>query len=184
MPPIPFLDDLRAEVLNRSDTRMPKWKWRIAPDLVMELQPNTRLVSRGTRRQMFTGFALMAEGADKAALLSARVRCDRGAPYWMTKFSIVTGIEPGQPWELTLFGGRWKHDAGREGVETLQHRLEETFSSGFFERLTADAMLFPFCLICGKTLTDPASMARRVGPECAGTSSLRVPWFVDVNKAA
>jgi hypothetical protein len=28
------------------------------------------------------------------------------------------------------------------------------------------------CLICGKGLTDPASMARWIGPECAGSPSL------------
>jgi hypothetical protein len=182
--PNSFLDDLRTEVLNHSDMRMPRWKFRLAPDLVMDLQPSSRLVSRGAKRQMFNGFALMAEGADKAMLLSAKARHDRGVPYWMTKLSIVTEIEPERPWEVLTFGGRWKHDAGREGVEILQRRVEETFSCGFFDRLTAAAMLHPFCLICGKALSDPASMARRIGPECAGTSSLRVPWLINVSKAA
>jgi hypothetical protein len=36
-------------------------------------------------------------------------------------------------------------------------------------------MLAPNCLLCGKGLTDPASMARGIGPECAGTSSIHAP---------
>jgi hypothetical protein len=118
------------------------------------------------------------EGANKATLLSADLRYKSGLPYWMTKFSISTGMEPQLPWELRLFGGCWKHDAGRQGVEALQQRVTEIFSGEFFNRLTVGAMLHPHCLICGKTLTDPASMARFVGPECAGTSSLKVPWLI------
>ena len=38
--------------------------------------------------------------------------------------------------------------------------------------LNAARMFEAACLCCGKALTDPASMARFVGPECAGTSSL------------
>jgi len=37
-------------------------------------------------------------------------------------------------------------------------------------------MLKPACLMCGKALTDPVSMARWIGPECAGTSSAVVPY--------
>jgi hypothetical protein len=29
-------------------------------------------------------------------------------------------------------------------------------------------------MICGKGLTDPASMARWIGPECASTTSIRI----------
>jgi hypothetical protein len=43
-----------------------------------------------------------------------------------------------------------------------------------FERLRPGMMLQPSCLMCGKSLTDPVSMARWVGPECAGTSSTAV----------
>jgi hypothetical protein len=125
----------------------------------------------------------MIEGASKVMLKSADARYESGLPYWMTKFSISTGMEPQLPWELCLFGARWKHDAGREGAETLQRRIMETFSGEFFNQLTVDAMLSPQCLICGKELTDPASMARFIGPECAGTSSLRVPWLFGAAQA-
>jgi hypothetical protein len=42
------------------------------------------------------------------------------------------------------------------------------------ETIQAEQMFSAHCLICGKALTDPASMARWIGPECAGTSSLDV----------
>jgi hypothetical protein len=39
-------------------------------------------------------------------------------------------------------------------------------------------MLSYNCVICGKGLTDPASMARWIGPECAGTSTLHMPFVI------
>jgi hypothetical protein len=33
-------------------------------------------------------------------------------------------------------------------------------------------------MICGKPLTDPASMARWIGSECAGASALQVPFLI------
>jgi hypothetical protein len=128
---VSFLSDLRTEVLNHSDKRMPKWKFRIAPDVVMELQPSASLVSRGTKVRIFNGFALMAEGASKVMLKSADARYESGLPYWMTKFSINTGMEPQLPWELCLFGARCKHNAGRDGVETLQRRIIKLSAANF-----------------------------------------------------
>jgi hypothetical protein len=43
--------------------------------------------------------------------------------------------------------------------------------------LNSAAMFSPHCLLCGKELTDPASMARLIGPECAGTGSLDAGMF-------
>ena len=36
---IPFLAGLREAVLDRSDRRCPKWRFRFAPDLAIQLQP-------------------------------------------------------------------------------------------------------------------------------------------------
>jgi hypothetical protein len=36
-------------------------------------------------------------------------------------------------------------------------------------------MLCHACLCCGKGLTDPASMARWIGPECWGSASINAP---------
>ena len=37
--PIAALAELRAHVLRRSTKRCPKWKFRLAPDLIVQLQP-------------------------------------------------------------------------------------------------------------------------------------------------
>ena len=60
----------------------------------------------------------------------------------------------------------------------LRERVLATFAGDFFSALTPAVMPGHHCLICGKGLTDPASMARWIGPECAGTSSLVVPFVV------
>ena len=38
-------------------------------------------------------------------------------------------------------------------------------------------MLSRYCIICGKALTDPASMSRFIGPECFGSGSIDIPWL-------
>ena len=52
------------------------------------------------------------------------------------------------------------------------------FNAERFARVSATLQLSPQCLCCGKLLTDPASQARLIGPECAESSSLLVPWIV------
>jgi len=42
-------------------------------------------------------------------------------------------------------------------------------------------LLIPHCLICGKALRDPASMARGIGPECFGSSTLNVPGLYQLS---
>src|SRR5262245_29238068 len=37
--PIKILADLRGFVLERSHSRLPKWRFRLAPDLVIRIQP-------------------------------------------------------------------------------------------------------------------------------------------------
>ena len=46
--------------------------------------------------------------------------------------------------------------------------------NGIFTKLAPERMLKPACMICGKGLTDPAGMARWIGPECAMTSSISI----------
>ena len=51
IPPITFLAELREEVLKHSLKRMPKWKFRFAPDIVVQLQPKPRSCFQRTQRQ-------------------------------------------------------------------------------------------------------------------------------------
>jgi hypothetical protein len=76
IPAIPFLAELREEVLKHSPKRIPKWKFRVAPDIVMQLQPKpTVLLSaaateRGLKpkHQHFIDTAVMMEGVTSEAL--------------------------------------------------------------------------------------------------------------------
>lgn len=42
--PIPTLADLREQVLRRSERRCPKWKFRLGPELILQLQPKPSVV--------------------------------------------------------------------------------------------------------------------------------------------
>ena len=46
LPTIPFLQSLYDAVLARSERRMPKWKFRLAADLMFEIQPKLARVDR------------------------------------------------------------------------------------------------------------------------------------------
>src|SRR5262245_54541986 len=61
-------------------------------------------------------------------------------------------------------------------------RVVATLRNGFLTTSVPAEMLSYNCVICGKGLTDPASMARWIGPECAGTSTLRVPFIITANQ--
>jgi len=54
----------------------------------------------------------------------------------------------------------------------MKGRVLAALRSDCFDTLRPEMMLHPACIYCGKTLTDPASIARWIGPECAGTTRL------------
>jgi hypothetical protein len=166
--PVTALATLRRAVLTRSEKRSPKWKFRLAADLVVQVQPKA-----GTRCQ-FECVAVMCEGANAAVFASSLPRLDRD--WWLMRFDIV--VEPSR-WQLKARRYRWRRGAERERYFDLRVRTFEAFDGGNrFAAIAPDLMLSPNCLICGKGLTDPASMARFIGPECAGTSSLAVPQIL------
>ena len=63
----------------------------------------------------------------------------------------------------------------------LRELVTEAFIDGRFAEFSVTRLFHHYCLICGKQLTDPVSMARFIGPECAGTSS---PHILRLIKAA
>src|SRR5262249_5251416 len=79
IPSVAFLAELREEVLNYSLKRMPKWKFRLAPDLIMQLQPKPTVmpsalaITRGFKPQLqrFEGVAVMSENVKGDACYSA-----------------------------------------------------------------------------------------------------------------
>jgi hypothetical protein len=183
IPSISFLAELRQEVLKRSLKRMPKWKFRLAPDIVVQLQPKpTMLLSdaamaRGLKPKfhLFEGVAVMMESVTAEALKRLPQRpC---SPFWQIKFELFAG-DPGADWTFQRTSGCWQHGADITGVPTLVQRIVTTLRNGFFTAAMPAQMLSYNCVICGKGLTDPASMARWIGPECAGTSTLHVPFVI------
>jgi hypothetical protein len=181
--------DLREHVLARSVKRMPKWKFRLAPDVVMMLQPKVGKHQRVATKngdawewidfpRQFEGKLLICEGADADKLL----RHPFGMLYCQQQFAISTGDAGGHRIVGTGFSAntglkdqtereaRW-NELDRQSTDTLLTAL----GNGTFDSIGPAMMLTPNCLMCGKSLTDPASMARGIGPECAGTGSVHVP---------
>ena len=187
IPPINFLAELREEVLKHSLKRMPKWKFRLASDLVLQLQPKpTVLLSEAAtargfkpKLQHFEGVAVMTEGVTGAVFKHLPRRpCP---PSWQIKFELYSQSADAD-WVFKRTSGYWQHGAEPTGIGTIVRRLVAAFRGGLFDDSAPAEMLSHNCVICGKGLTDPASMARWIGPECAGTSTLRVPFVIDVHQ--
>jgi hypothetical protein len=188
-PPIPFLADLREEVLQHSLKRMPKWRFRLAPDLVLQLQPKPTLLlsdaamARGYKPKLhhFQGLAMMSEGSIARGALERLPRrpC---SPWWRIKFELYAH-DPAGDWIFYRTSwcrqrGLGASGAGDAGITTLTQHVVTSLHGGFFTGAMSAKMLSHHCVICGKGLSDPASMARWIGPECAGTSSLQVPFVI------
>lgn len=188
IPPIPFLAELREEVLKHSLKRMPKWKFRLAPDVIVQLQPKpTVMLSEAAtahglkpKLQHFEGTAVLQEGVTGGAL--NRLPKQPCPPWWQIKFEIYAHDPEGE-WTFRRTAGRWQYGADETRKTTLVQRVLTTLRGGFFTASMPPKMLAYSCIICGKGLTDPASMARWIGPECAGTSTLRVPFTITADQA-
>ena len=178
-----FLRDLREECLAHSELRMPKWKFRIARDLIVQVQPKaayyptTRQLAAGARAQLlrFEGVGLQVAAGEATLEMFAKKPDSRFTMWCRVGFHMFAYDE--DAWQLKFTSGMWCRDYG-DGIKVLRERVLATFAGDFFSALTPAVMLGHHCLICGKGLTDPASMARWIGPECAGTSSLVVPFVV------
>jgi hypothetical protein len=173
--PIPTLVALRDDVLRRSTKRKPKWKFRLAPDMVLQLQPQTRLYKVGCC--LFHGVAKSRVDAD--ATLFER---DSPLPSWSVEFRLFDryfshGHECLPGWGFKTHTIGWHREVPREEIFGVHDRLVAALSTAF-ESLRPDLMLKSACLICGKQLTDPLSMARWIGPECYGSATSIVPYMV------
>jgi len=141
---------------------MPRWKIRLAPDVLLELQPK---VNRWYR---FEFRAVQCEGVTPALLTHSR-------SFWPKPWIVQSGrlyeIE-GEAMILRFSGAAWSWEGFDEAARSRLKELTVTaFTDGRFATFSATRLFHPYCLICGKALTDPVSMARFIGPECAGTSS-------------
>ena len=173
--PMPMLAYLRDCVTSRTTKRMPKWKFRLAPDIVTQVQPRP-----GSFAAMFQGKAVVHDEAG-ADLFDGRRPLDS----WLIEFKLFVTLNDGADfsddgdWYLkpTRVGFRTGHP--HNDIFQVRDRLVGALPIAF-ERLRPETMLKPACLFCGKRLTDPVSMARWIGPECAGTASAITPFTVDL----
>ena len=176
--PAPFLAGLRDVVLERSHTRLPKWHFRFAPDLVIEIQPKP-----GERRDKFLIFDCLAlQGPDisKDAFQARKERLDL--------YSLKFGIDAS--WDICPRRVGWPR--GLRGASDVvvaaffqfRSRVITMLQDGRLDTIDPNMMFSPSCLICGKGLSDPASMARWIGPECYGASSVSVRRIDELRAAA
>lgn len=177
LPPSPVLETLAGAVLEHSTKRSPIWKFRLAPDLILSIQPKVGVeYSPGLPRikenllavRWFYCRAVEGEGVDVPAFLKKQPE------HRLFKFQITA------EWQVRRRGMWNKRGAPRSDYVsfiTMQERIEAAFAAGFFDRLNPERMLGRNCIICGKGLTDPVSMARLIGPECFGSASADLPWI-------
>src|SRR6266536_3253878 len=193
IPPIPRLAQLRDLVLSHSEKRSPKWKFRLAPDLAVQIQAK---LTTGLIR--FECVAATCDRPDASIFGSGK---DIDQDYWRLGFEVRSSVP--ETWTLKPRSVSWRPrrsadwDQGESpatryaknlrSVEALRERVVTLFRDGVcFGSLQPITLLSPNCVICGKGLTDPVSMARFIGPECAGTSSpdLRRVFKLDVQRRA
>jgi hypothetical protein len=164
--PIAVLAELRAFVLERSHRRLPRWHFRLADDLVLRIQP--RPAERRDAFYAFVGAAFQGEEITRARL---DARDTRGL--WRLEFGIKTAESP---WSIRVYsiGGPpgWRDAATAVAGTAFRARVLATLCPERFATLDAGLLLSQHCLICGKGLTDPVSVARWIGPECAGSARL------------
>jgi hypothetical protein len=167
MEPVPVLADLREQVLQRSAKRSPKWGFRFAPDLIIQVQakPATKVFFEFEALLMPDGAPANAFRGSMSSIKPPHVRLK----------GIIRSDAP-DAWHLRV-RRLWRLPQERFDVAAIlsaRGRMVGGFRPDRWQELTAGHFLNPVCLACGKALTDPASMARFVGPECSGTSTLRV----------
>jgi hypothetical protein len=184
-PVIHFLENLREACLTRSTTHLPICRFRAADGFVFQLQPRPVVetwptVSAGAGiLRLFRGIAVTV---DKDLASAPMLTCSRfdfpDDVLWRRRhFEVVERDGDRTHWHLVRRGcdhARWAGDC----LSVLDRRLAKVFVGKFFSELEPGALLSNHCLICGTPLSDPASMARFVGPECAATTSNIVPFML------
>jgi uncharacterized protein DUF6011 len=157
---------------------MPKWKFRLADDFVLQMQPQL-----SAKFCDFEGKAVQCEDADEKVFAAHAQRRIGQTNQAFTIYSDIprhwtrlnyTGLVPGQ-WAFKPGTIGWTK--GSEPDHGLCRRLVQIFNDSFFDHFKPSMFLSKHCMLCGKALTDPASMARMIGPECYRSGSLDIPWL-------
>jgi hypothetical protein len=183
--PQPTLAQLRDYVISHSEKRSPKWKWQIAPDLLMQLQPKLAAPPTVIR---FEGVAISSADVELDLLLKPWKEVDHNDALRMN-FEL-RAIDPAAwtlhprsyNWKLETWVSGRRHRPGKwnNEVNQLNHefrlRLVRALGHDWYDRqFEPPPKMAAHCMICGKALTDPVSMARWIGPECFGSASTNLP---------
>ena len=141
--PIPTLAGLRDMVLARSTKRMPRWRFRLADDMVIQIQP------RPTTPH-FKCLAIIRDDADASLLTPG----NRWTDNWTIEFYITD-------WNFNTRAVAYRQGYPRTGICDVRKRLISTMPV-VLDMLRPSAMLKPACLFCGKMLTDRPRLLRLV----------------------
>ena len=176
--PSPILEMLADAVFAQSTKRSPIWKFQLAPDLILSVQPKVgvgyppgmpRIKENLAAIRWFDCRAAEGESVDASTLLKKQPEHRR------LKFRITA------EWLLKR-SGIWRKRGDPRGVTgpfvAMQDRIETAFAVGFFDHLQPERMLGRACLMCGKGLTDPVSMARLIGPSVLGRHRPIFPGYI------
>jgi hypothetical protein len=171
IPTIPLLRELADFVLAHNERRLPKWRFKFADDLAVQIQPQP------TRKHalLFEGLALQVDGV--TAKNFTELKLLRDSSYRKIGFKIFADLSADEAWffKPKLAGPSYDED----GLLEFRQRVADALHPDRFAGLKPDLMLKPHCLVCGRLLTDPVSQARWVGPECWGSASNNLPHIFD-----
>ena len=92
--PVPTLVTLRDTVLAIRPDRCPKWRFRFAEDIVLQLQPQPEHIHHD--EYLFVGTVMQGQGITKAHF--ATKRAARGTGFMVIGFGIKAGIVPFHIW--------------------------------------------------------------------------------------
>ena len=191
---VPFLRELRELVLERAIRKFPRWRFRLAPDLLCQLQP--RPIDATVRER---GLGPLPPFEEASRFFNARQklvlfegRAIAGADVQATDFEhrrpevrrcdfriLDRGDDEHELWAFKLHG--LSYDPAVAGSRVLAWwlptRVRDALSPDFGQDRVPAHFLSDHCLVCGKALWDPPSIARRIGPECAGTGRAVSPVY-------
>jgi hypothetical protein len=165
---LPLLQQLNDWVIKQNEKRLPKWKFRFAPDFAIQIHPRiTRAYD-----MLFECLALQTENLTVDLFTEPSRLRKRQQQYYKVSFELRVC---GGAWTFKYRAGRWARGGTLEVFDTVRQRAIDVLKPERFSDLNLEMMLWPHCLCCGKGLTDPVSIARWIGPECWGSASTNLP---------
>jgi hypothetical protein len=79
--------------IDLREAEIKHWKFRVALELILQLQPSIRLTGAGSVLQLFVGEALLADGFVSAEMFASDAAL-RGSNLWRVKFAFTTPTVP------------------------------------------------------------------------------------------